>query len=221
MQISPILPHVNSFNNFTSTQKLTTEYYHRENFDLNINYSDRNNSVSLSLSTSAVYVETIYSERGFMVTPHQSNFDESAILPHGIIGTDEILSKVESVFDEVLVKYLELIRKRVEYLLKQITEEKNRILSLSKTGSNIKVTDLFDFSPEKTAERIINFALSFYDGGDRQKFAAMVKKAVMKGFNEAMKALGGFLPQESYETISIVNRALENFAGSREINFSV
>ena len=220
MQISPLLPQVTPFNNFTSTQKFVSEYYHSENFELDINYSDQNNSVDLSLSASVTYIETIYNEQGFMVNQPYNNFDEPVVNSQSIINTDTILSEVESKFNEVWMKYLELIKERVEYLLNQITEERNRILNLSKTDSNINVADLLDFSPEKTAERIINFALSFYDGGDRQKFAAMVKKAVMKGFNEAMIALGGFLPQESYETINIVNEALENFADSGEINFS-
>lgn len=74
--------------------------------------------------------------------------------------------------------------------------------------------------PEKTAERIINFALSFYDGGDRQEFGAMIRKAVMKGYHEAMKALGGFLPQESHDTIELVNRAIDDFAQSKDMAIS-
>ena len=74
------------------------------------------------------------------------------------------------------------------------------------------ITDLLDFSPEKTAGRILDFALSFYDGGDRQEFAAMAREAVMKGFNEAMKAFGGSLPRECHDTIRIVNEALDDFA---------
>ena len=76
------------------------------------------------------------------------------------------------------------------------------------------------FSPEKTAERIINFSLSFYDGGDRQEFAAMIRKAVMKGYHEAMKALGGFLPQESHDTFELVNRAIDDFAHSKDMAIS-
>jgi len=82
------------------------------------------------------------------------------------------------------------------------------------------ITDSDYFSPEKTAEKIINFALSFYDGGDREEFATMVKKAVMKGYNEAMKALGGILPPEAHETIEIVNRAIDNFANGKDMSIS-
>ena len=85
---------------------------------------------------------------------------------------------------------------------------------------NANIMDSDYFSPQKTAERIINFALSFYDGGDRQAFAAMVRDAVMKGFNEAMAAIGGSLPQETHETIEIVNRAIDDFARGNNINMS-
>jgi hypothetical protein len=43
----------------------------------------------------------------------------------------------------------------------------------------------------------------------------MAKKAVMKGFDEAREVLG-VLPQISYDTIALVNRALDDFAGGKE-----
>lgn len=220
MQISPLSLQVNSFNNFNPSRKLATHYYNQENVELNINYSDQNYSVNLSLSSSVTYIETTYTENGFMVNLPISNFKDIAVPPRGNINTGEVLSESDPSFDEDWRNYLELIRNRIEYLLIKTAEESNRIASSSRIGSSNIISDLLDFSPEKTAERIIDFALSFYDGGDRQQFAEMVKKAVMKGFNEAMKALGGFLPQECYETIGKVNRALDDFACGRSISFS-
>ena len=46
----------------------------------------------------------------------------------------------------------------------------------------------------------------------------MVRDAVMKGFNEAMSALGGSLPQVSYDTIALVNKAIDDFASGADIN---
>ena len=94
------------------------------------------------------------------------------------------------------------------------------VSTLEITG-DAPVSDSGYYSPERTAERIINFALSFYDGGDRQEYAEMVKAAVMKGFDQAMGAFGGVLPQESYDTIGLVNSAIENFAAGNDINMSV
>ena len=48
----------------------------------------------------------------------------------------------------------------------------------------------------------------------------MIRKAVMKGYHEAMGAFGGFLPQESHDTIAIVNRAIDDFANSKDIAVS-
>gem|GEM_PF-4164808 len=82
------------------------------------------------------------------------------------------------------------------------------------------VSDSGYYSPEKTAERIINFALSFFDGGDRQEYAEMVKAAVMKGFDQAMDAFGGVLPPQTYDTVGLVNSAIDNFAAGNDINMS-
>jgi len=40
----------------------------------------------------------------------------------------------------------------------------------------------------------------------------------MKGYNEAMKALGGFLPPEAHETIAIVNGAIDDFVNGEDRN---
>jgi len=99
------------------------------------------------------------------------------------------------------------------YSQQTITQYQNITVELSSIDSDY-------FSPDNTAQRIIDFALSFYDGGDRQEYAAMIRKAVMKGYNEAMEAFGGFLPQESHETIAIVSKAIDDFAQSKDITIS-
>ena len=49
----------------------------------------------------------------------------------------------------------------------------------------------------------------------------MIRAAVMKGYHEAGKALGGFLPQVSHDTITLVNRALDEFAHGNNVNISM
>lgn len=81
------------------------------------------------------------------------------------------------------------------------------------------------FSPEKTAGRILDFALSFFPkssmfekGGDtedaRQSFADFIGKAIQKGFDEAGAALGK-LPDKVQDgvdkTHDIVFKGLEDF----------
>ncbi|MFC1490374.1 hypothetical protein ACFL6K_04110 [Candidatus Latescibacterota bacterium] len=94
------------------------------------------------------------------------------------------------------------------------------LINTLEISGNAPVSDSGYYSSEKTAERIISFALSFFDGGDRQEYAEMVKAAVMKGFDQALGAFGGVLPQESYDTIGIVNSAIDNFAGGGNISMS-
>ena len=253
MQISQISPQINSENkHILENRKLYTE-----RSALNINYSDRNNSVNFTISKSLTYIESTYTAEGFLNVSNPSNFEDALIFPPETPLIDKNISEPDSNTSEMLEaameKYYELISKQVEYFLRSISEQSYKILNptdakidenLQKFNNNgsaarsyavysrqtviisqnitIKgnITESDYFSSEKTAERIINFALSFYDGGDRDEFAAMVKKAVMKGYNEAMKALGGFLPPEAHETIAIVNRAIDDFAKGKDISIS-
>jgi len=136
--------------------------------------------------------------------------------------------------------YLEIIRERVAYLLRKAAEQSAEyreklagsaagdqgdaavraetleitgIIAVSRAESTAESVSLPSyFSAENTAARIIRFALSFYGGGDRKEYAAMVREAVLKGFEDARAALGGFLPEVSFETLDLVNAALDDFA---------
>ena len=257
MQISQVSPQINPANNFIPAHILENRKLYTERSALNINYSDRNNSVSLSISKSSTYIESTYTAEGVLNVSNLSNFEDSLIFPPEtpLIGKNisEPDSNTSEMLETAMEKYYELISKQVEYFLRSISEQSCKILNPTETkidenlpkinnngsvarsysvysrqtviiSQNItiegNITDFDYFSPEKTAERIINFALSFYDGGDREEFAAMVKKAVMKGYNEAMKALGGILPPEAHETIKIVNSAIDNFANGKDMSIS-
>ena len=91
--------------------------------------------------------------------------------------------------------------------------DSRNILYVSQTTNVINLSiDTSAFSPENTANRIVQFALAFYTGGNREEYVAMVREAVMKGFQDAQSAFGGFLPEVSYETFDLVNQALNDFA---------
>lgn len=112
--------------------------------------------------------------------------------------------------------YLEMIRERVSYLLSEATGEASASQSfgIEKSDETANTGSLLDpyYSAEETAGRILNFALSFYAGGDPAEYAAMVGDAVMKGFAEAKAAWGDALPPVAEETISRVMSALQQFA---------
>lgn len=67
------------------------------------------------------------------------------------------------------------------------------------------------FGVKKTAERIFNFAVGVA-GGDPARIDA-IKEGVNQGFNEALEAFGGELPQISYDTFDAVMNKLDEWAG--------
>ena len=216
-----------------------TSYTRHENID--IYYQNGDTSVQLSLNSYIEYHESTYTAEGIVLQPEMNSLQLSGEIE--TIDTKSLLIVKE--------QYLDIIRKKVEYLLDQLIQNSKgssnsavsqsadrsslysssiryeymlyseSTLFLSQTSapdSDIAVTDYF--SPEKTTGRIVNFALSFYSGGDRTEFAAMVKDAVMKGFQEAGVALGGYLPPEAQETLSLVIDALDSFAAGETLNLS-
>lgn len=66
------------------------------------------------------------------------------------------------------------------------------------------------FGVDKTSDRIVNFAIGIA-GGDPSRLAA-IKEGVDKGFNEALEAFGGQLPDISYDTYDAVMKKLDDWA---------
>jgi hypothetical protein len=67
------------------------------------------------------------------------------------------------------------------------------------------------FGVEKTSERIFNFAVGMA-GGDPARIDA-IRQGVENGFQEALDAFGGWLPDISYETYDAVMQKLDDWAG--------
>lgn len=72
------------------------------------------------------------------------------------------------------------------------------------------------FGIDQTSDRIVNFAIGMA-GGDPSRLAA-IKEGVNKGFNEALEAFGGQLPEISYQTYDAVMNKLDDWA--RDTAFS-
>lgn len=119
--------------------------------------------------------------------------------------------------------YLNLLAERVQYLLESIGTTGSSAVKLSlgdivsDSASQISFGESY-YSADQTAARIVSFALSFYDGGDREEFADMAGNAVMKGYYKALDTMGGSLPSVSEKTISIVMDELERFASGEGFN---
>lgn len=67
---------------------------------------------------------------------------------------------------------------------------------------------------EQTSERIFQFAVNA-SGNDTEKLEK-IKAAVDKGFNMAVEAFGGSLPEISYQTYDAVMEKLDEWAGESE-----
>jgi hypothetical protein len=67
------------------------------------------------------------------------------------------------------------------------------------------------FGVEQTSERIFNFAVGMA-GGDPGRMAA-IRQGVEHGFQEALDAFGGRLPDISYDTYDTVMKKLDDWAG--------
>lgn len=67
------------------------------------------------------------------------------------------------------------------------------------------------FGVEKTSERIFQFAIGVA-GGDPARIEA-IRRGVENGFEQALEALGGWLPDVTYDTYDEVMTKLDDWAG--------
>ncbi|MEN8189414.1 MAG: hypothetical protein ABFS19_06165 [Thermodesulfobacteriota bacterium] len=70
------------------------------------------------------------------------------------------------------------------------------------------------FGVEQTSERIVDFAIGLA-GNDRGRLD-VIREGVEKGFNDALEAFGGWLPDISYETYDAVMAKLDDWASGAE-----
>lgn len=85
------------------------------------------------------------------------------------------------------------------------------ISQLSQEEAQALIADDGYFGVQQTSDRIVDFAIGMA-GGDPSRLAT-IKEGVDKGFNEALKAFGGQLPDISYATYDAVMEKLDKWAG--------
>lgn len=84
------------------------------------------------------------------------------------------------------------------------------ISQLTPEDAQALIADDGYFGVDKTSDRIVDFAIGIA-GGDPSRLAA-IKEGVDKGFNEALEAFGGQLPEISYKTYDAVMQKLDDWA---------
>lgn len=80
----------------------------------------------------------------------------------------------------------------------------------TRTQAQEAISDGGPLSPENVSNRIVDFAIAI-SGGDKTKLA-LLKEAIDKGFQAAADALGGTLPDISYQTYELVMEKLDAWA---------
>jgi hypothetical protein len=88
------------------------------------------------------------------------------------------------------------------------------ISEISQDEAQALVADDGYFGVEQTSDRIVNFALSLA-GGDVNRLD-VIKEGVKNGFNEALEAFGGTLPEISYKTFDVVMQKLDAWAAEAQ-----
>jgi hypothetical protein len=85
------------------------------------------------------------------------------------------------------------------------------VSTLSPDEAQELIADDGYFGVEKTSERIFNFAVGMA-GGDPSRIDA-IREGVENGFQEALDAFGGSLPDISHDTYDTVMKKLDDWAG--------
>jgi hypothetical protein len=83
--------------------------------------------------------------------------------------------------------------------------------SLSQEDAQALIADDGYFGVEQTSDRIVQLAIGIA-GGDVSRLDA-IKEGVVQGFQEALDAFGGWLPDISYDTYDAVMKKLDEWAG--------
>lgn len=89
-------------------------------------------------------------------------------------------------------------------------DEEIDISSISQQEATELIADDGYFGVDQTSDRIVDFAIAMA-GGDPTRLDA-IKEGVEKGFNEALDAFGGWLPDISYDTFDTVMNKLDTWA---------
>lgn len=85
--------------------------------------------------------------------------------------------------------------------------------TISPEEAQVLIDDDGYFGVEKTSERIFNFAVGMA-GGDTARLDA-IRQGVENGFQEALEAFGGWLPDISYDTYDTVMQKLDDWANTK------
>jgi len=124
--------------------------------------------------------------------------------------SEKNIKNVDILKSEMDKSYSNLKKLINDLILKQNSEEKKIKLNGEIAKKAKEATSKNGrFSPEKLSDKIVDFAKNI-SGGNKSKFNEL-KNAIIQGFEEAKKVLGGELPEISKKTYTLVMEKLEDW----------
>ncbi|BHH83397.1 hypothetical protein [Desulforhopalus sp. 52FAK] len=181
----------NTNNNTSSKILLPGKTQHTEN----ISHSSRNTANSENGHPAKDQVNLSYSTESVTTYQYDMSLEQTAG-----DGLDLLRGLVLNIFKE----------QGLEYTI-DTPEGPVDLESISPEEAQELVADDGYFGVEKTAERIFQFAVGIA-GGDVDRLEA-IKEGVNSGFQDALDAFGGELPDISFETYDAVMNKLDEWAG--------
>ncbi len=130
------------------------------------------------------------------------------------VETTKITYNSDLSFDEVQSRAYDQLRSFVS----QVFEKQQIDSTVNIDGNDININELGQkeaknliaddgyFGVEKTSSRIVDFAIAL-SGNDTERIDA-IRSGIEKGFQEALDAFGGWLPDISHATYDAVNEKL-------------
>jgi hypothetical protein len=172
------------------------------------NYINKNQSIN-----SLTYQEndrTVQQEK-FQFTTDQVNLTYSAESVTTYNRSMSLESKVGDGYDLLRGLVLNIFKEQgIDYKIATDSSEID-ISTVTPEEAQELIADDGYFGVEKTSERIFKFAVAMA-GGDPSLTEA-IREGVENGFQEALDAFGGRLPDISYDTYDAVMKKLDDWAG--------
>jgi hypothetical protein len=172
------------------------------------NYINKNQSIN-----SLTYQEndrTVQQEK-FQFTTDQVNLTYSAESVTTYNRSMSLESKVGDGYDLLRGLVLNIFKEQgIDYKIATDSSEID-ISTVTPEEAQELIADDGYFGVEKTLERIFKFAVAMA-GGDPSRTEA-IREGVENGFQEALDAFGGRLPDISYDTYDAVMKKLDDWAG--------
>jgi hypothetical protein len=172
------------------------------------NYINKNQSID-SL-TGQENDRTVQQEKN-QFTPDQVNLTYSAESVTTYNRSMSLENKVGDGYDLMRGLVLNMFKEQgIDYKIATDNSEID-ISTVTPEEAQELIADDGYFGVEKTSERIFKFAVGMA-GGDPAKIDA-IREGVKNGFQEALDAFGGQLPDISYDTYDTVMNKLDDWAG--------